>query len=228
VRKKQPDKTVQKKPKQEGGGKSFHFEFLNQDQKLAWGAYQKHEILFLIGPAGTAKSFLATAFAIKEIVEKTKKNIVLTRPIVEAGEKLGFLPGDLNEKVDPYMMPLYDSIDKLTNGELRDHVNSCLKISPLAYMRGSTYDNSVCIFDEAQNATYKQLVLFLTRLGNNSKMIITGDPEQIDLPGSGLMDMVEDLQSITKIGIIEFKDSAIVRNPLVTEILKKVRKRNNN
>lgn len=166
-------------------GKDFHIELLNTAQKLAWQAFQQHDVLFLIGPAGTGKTFLATAFAVKSFLAKECSKIVITRPIVEAGESLGFLPGDFEEKVNPYMMPMYDCMDKLLGreGPHRERVLQGTEVAPIAYMRGRTFDESVCIFDKAQNASMKQLKLFLTRFGQNSKIIITGDPSQTDLQG---------------------------------------------
>lgn len=223
-----PKKTkgkVQNQTQSHGQGKDFHIEFMNSSQKIAWATLQKHDITFLIGPAGTAKTFISTAFAIQQYLSREKESIILTRPIVEAGESLGFLPGTFEEKVDPYMMPLYDSIDKLVGKQspLKDKIKLATKVIPLAYMRGITMDNAVCILDEAQNATAAQLKLFLTRLGKNSKMIITGDPEQSDLPGNvALMSYVKKLKEIPGIGVVEFKDIAIVRHPLITQMLKKL------
>lgn len=207
--------------------KSFHLEFLNTTQKMAWAAFERHDVLFLIGPAGTGKSFLATAFAISEILEKKKQRIVLTRPIVQSGEQLGFLPGDIDQKTDPYMLPLYDCIGKLVGyeGTQRERIDHAIDRAPLAFMRGRTFTDSVCIFDEAQNASFMQLKLFLTRLGENSKLIITGDPDQSDLPGSSsgaLADVVGRLAPEQGVGIIEFTNSNIVRHPLVGRILERL------
>ena len=174
--------------------KAFHLEFLNSSQKMAWAAFEQHDVLFLLGPAGTGKTFLATAFAIGEIISKKRQRIILTRPIVEAGESLGFLPGTFQEKTDPYMLPLFDCIGRLVGweGPQRERVDRSIEVAPLAYMRGRTFDNSVCIFDEAQNATTTQLKLFLTRFGENSKIIVTGDPNQSDLKGPvALLEIVE-------------------------------------
>lgn len=204
----------------------FHLEFLNQAQKMAWGAFDQHDVLFLLGPAGCGKTHLACAFAISEILAKRRKKIILTRPAVVSGEDLGFLPGDLQEKMNPYMIPLYDCMDKMVGqeGPQRDIVNRSADIAPIAFMRGRTFDNAICIFDEAQNATRKQLKLFLTRFGENSKIIITGDPFQSDLHPSqrGLMSVVKDLEDLNGIGVIQFKASSIVRHPLISGILERL------
>jgi phosphate starvation-inducible PhoH-like protein len=206
--------------------RSFHLEFKNPTQKMAWTDFQQHDILFLLGPAGTGKSFLAMAFAINEVLAKRKKRIILTRPIVEAGESLGYLPGTFDEKVAPYIMPLFDCMTKLvgpnTSG-LREIINSCIEVAPLAYLRGRTFEDSVCIFDEAQNATYAQLKLYLSRIGENSKMIINGDPDQSDIPGPvALSNIIDRLEDDPGIGIVEFDNSEIVRNPIIARILEKL------
>ena len=206
--------------------KVFYLEFLTPAQKLAWNLYQQHDIIFLLGPAGTGKSHLAVAFALQDLFAGTKRNIVITRPIVEAGENLGFLPGTLDEKVDPYMMPLFDCLSKMVGkvGSQRQFVEERLEVAPLAYMRGRTFERSVCILDEAQNCSMAQLTLFLTRLGDDSKMIITGDPDQSDLyEKTPLMDMVDMLSTIQGIGVVEFPEKYIVRHPLVSKILKKLK-----
>jgi phosphate starvation-inducible PhoH-like protein len=201
------------------------FEFLTDKQRDAWESYQKNEIIFLTGPAGTGKSFLATAFAIKDILSKTRRKIILTRPIVEAGESLGYLPGDFNEKVGPYMRPLYDCYHYLCPGATIKNkiIEGAFEIAPLAYMRGRTFDDSVCVLDEAQNCTESQIKLFLTRLGKNSKMIVTGDPRQSDLRDRagmvGIMDRLADLEGI---GIVKFVNSEIVRHSLVGKILERL------
>lgn len=215
---------LKKKP-QPSNSKRFHIEFKNAPQKLAWAGFQQHDILFLCGPAGCGKTFLAMAFAINELLQGNKKRIILTRPIVESGESLGFLPGDFNEKVNPYMMPLFDSIYKLVgdNNPQREMVNKAIEIRPLAYMRGATFDDAVCIFDEAQNASLMQLKLFMTRFGENSKIIITGDPTQSDIPGQvALTSVIHKLQSVPGIGIVEFKSDSIVRHPLVAAIVNRL------
>jgi phosphate starvation-inducible protein PhoH len=172
----------------------------------------------------THNSHIAMAFAINEVIQaKYRKKIILTRPIVEAGESLGFLPGTYGEKVTPYFTPLYDCLDKMcgSDGMQREAINRCVEVRPLAYMRGVTFDNSICIFDEAQNATKMQLKLFLTRFGVNSKIIITGDPSQSDLRSSdvALMDVVARLEDIPGVGVVKFDSSSIVRHPLIAAIL---------
>lgn len=209
-----------------GRRQPFHLEFLNQAQKMAWGAFDQHDVLFLLGPAGCGKTHLACAFAISEILAKKKKKCVLTRPIVEAGEALGFLPGTFDEKVGPYMMPMFDCIERCvgTEGPQREMIDRSMEVAPLAYMRGRTFNNAICIFDEAQNATVSQLKLFITRFGENSKIIITGDPRQSDLRAEdrGLMHVVNKLQDLPGVGIIHFKASSIVRHPLIASILEKL------
>lgn len=224
TRKDKPE-TVHEENSQPGRKKSFHLEFKNIAQKMAFSAFEQHDVLFLLGPAGTGKTFLACAFAISEIVSKKKKRINITRPVVESGESLGFLPGTFEEKVHPYMLPIYDCIGKLVGyeGNERERIDRCLEKTPLAYLRGRTFDNAVAIFDEAQNASYTQLKLFLTRMGENCKLIITGDPRQSDLRGEvALMDVVKKLEHEPGIGIVEFKANSIVRHPLVGRILDKL------
>jgi phosphate starvation-inducible PhoH-like protein len=205
---------------------SFHFEFLNQAQRLAWEAFEKHDVLFLLGPAGVGKSQLACAFAVSEVLANKKEKIVLTRPVVEAGESLGYLPGSFEEKVAPYIMPMYDCINRCIGkeGPQRELINKSIEVAPIAYLRGRTFHNSVCIFDEAQNATFSQIKLFITRFGKNSKVIITGDPNQSDIPqrDQGLMNVVKRLEDLSEIGIIQFKSNSIVRHPLISSILEKL------
>jgi len=201
------------------------FEFLTDKQRDAWEAYQANEVIFLTGPAGTGKSFLATAFAIKDILSKTRKKIVLTRPIVEAGESLGFLPGDFNEKVGPYMRPLFDCYKVLCPGATMKNkvIESAFEVAPLAYMRGRTFDDSVCILDEAQNCTPSQIKLFLTRLGKNSKMIVTGDPRQSDLrERSGMVGIMDRLADLEGIAVVKFVNDEIVRHSLVGKIIERL------
>jgi phosphate starvation-inducible PhoH-like protein len=207
------------------GGGNFHIEFKGT-QELAWAAFQQHEVLFLIGPAGTGKTHLAVAFAIEQLLSRQKKKIVITRPTVEAGESLGFLPGEFENKVYPYMLPIYDCIDRIVGREnaMRERVDANLEVAPIAYMRGRTFHDAVCIFDEAQNATKMQLKLFLTRFGENSKVICTGDPSQSDLGHNhnDLMDVMHRLQGLTGVGVVQFKANSIVRHPLVADIIKQL------
>jgi phosphate starvation-inducible PhoH-like protein len=206
--------------------KAFHMEFKNTAQKLAWSSFEQHDVLFLLGPAGVGKTFLAMAFAISELLSKKKKKIILTRPIVDAGEHLGYLPGTFQDKINPYLMPLYDSMDALVgiDTQERDKVNSAIEIAPLAYLRGRTFVNSVCILDEAQNCTKAQIILFLTRLGEDSKIIITGDPTQSDLHGTPYInEATKLLSSVPGISIMEFNEGQIVRHPLVGRILEKLK-----
>jgi len=184
-----------------------------------------NDIVIAIGPAGTGKTFLATVMAVKALKSRAVKRLILTRPAVEAGEKLGFLPGDLQEKVDPYMRPFYDSLyDILGLENTQKHLEKhTIEIAPLAYMRGRTLDDSFIILDEAQNTTKEQMKMFLTRLGFGSKAVITGDITQIDLPkgqGSGLVDAVNTLKNIDGLGIHALSGDDIVRHPLVEKIIR--------
>lgn len=175
----------------------------------------------------THNSHISCMFAINELVRSTKQRIVLTRPIVEAGESLGFLPGSFSEKTDPYMLPLYDCIHRMVpqGGSLANYIQKSSAVEPLAYMRGRSFHDSVCILDEAQNCTWGQLVLFLTRLGENSKMIVTGDPTQSDIGrDSALMDVVLRLEGVSGIGVVKFTEEHIVRHKLVSEIIKRLQK----
>lgn len=204
---------------------SFHIEFKNSSQGLAWAAFKQHDVLFLVGPAGTGKSYLACAFACEQILAKERHKIIITRPIVSAGEDLGYLPGEFENKVQPYMMPMYDCIDKLVGreGPWRDKVNSAVEVCPIAYMRGRTFDDAICIFDEAQNATMMQLKLFLTRFGENSKIIITGDPTQSDLGGEvALTNVMHRLSGVDGVGVVQFKSNSIIRHQLVGKIIERL------
>ncbi len=189
-------------------------------------AIEKNVLVFGIGPAGTGKTYLAVLSALKKLKENSIKRIILTRPAVEAGESLGFLPGDLKEKVDPYLRPLYDAMyDILGIKQTTEYIEKgIIEIAPLAYMRGRTLDNAYVILDEAQNTTINQMKLFLTRLGFGSKMIVTGDITQSDLPKkmvSGLVKAGEILKNIDTVEILYFDDSDVVRHPLVQTIIKR-------
>ncbi len=185
---------------------------------------RKKQIIFAIGPAGTGKTFLAVAAAVSQLMENKFDRIILSRPAVEAGEKLGFLPGDLKEKVDPYLRPLYDSLYDLIPSEvaIRKVQSGEIEIAPLAFMRGRTLNNSFVILDEAQNATYNQIKMFLTRCGRNSRMVVTGDPSQTDLAkrgDSGLIKSIRILEGIDDIEVINFNAKDIVRDNMVTKII---------
>ena len=185
---------------------------------------KKNTIVFGVGPAGTGKTFLAVAMAVTALKQKQISRIVLTRPAVEAGEKLGFLPGDLQSKIDPYLRPLYDALGELLgNDSFQKYLEKgTIEIAPLAYMRGRTLDDAFIILDEAQNTTPEQMKMFLTRLGNNSKVIVTGDVTQIDLPfikKSGLIEAVDILDGIDGIAIFHFTHKDVVRHPLVPKII---------
>ncbi len=186
---------------------------------------RKKTITFGIGPAGTGKTYLAVAMAVNSFKSKQVEKIILTRPAVEAGEKLGFLPGDLQEKVNPYLRPLYDALQEMLGLDSYSKLmeKGVIEIAPLAYMRGRTLNNAFIILDEAQNTTKEQIKMFLTRLGENSKMVITGDLTQIDLPEgkiSGLKHATRILQGIDEIGIMRFSEKDVVRHPLVQLIVK--------
>ena len=187
-------------------------------------AYQQNDMVFAVGTAGTGKTYLSIALAVKALKEKTAKKIILSRPAVEAGEKLGFLPGDMKDKIDPYLQPLYDALeDMIPQVKLQDMMEKhVIQIAPLAFMRGRTLSDAVVILDEAQNTTPQQIRMFLTRMGWNTKMIITGDMTQIDLPKtqkSGLVEALEILKDVEGIGIVELNRKDIVRHKLVTRIV---------
>lgn len=187
--------------------------------------YDKNDLLFAVGPAGSGKTYTAIALAVRALKNKEVKRIILARPAVEAGEKLGFLPGDMKEKLDPYLQPLYDALnDMIPAAKLQKYMDEgTVQIAPLAYMRGRTLDNAFVILDEAQNTTLSQLKMFLTRMGRNAKFIVTGDITQIDLPrrsDSGLVRSMNILQNIEGIGIVEFDQRDIIRHRLVKFIVK--------
>ncbi len=203
-------------------GREIYPKTLNQKNYIK--AIEENSLVFGIGPAGTGKTYLAVILAVKKLKKNEIKKIILARPAVEAGENLGFLPGDLKEKVDPYLRPLYDALyDSLGHDTTEKYIeNGVIEIAPLAYMRGRTLDNAYIILDEAQNTTNQQMKMFLTRLGVNAKMIVNGDISQIDLPKntiSGLVTAVSILKNVTGIEIINFENIDIIRHPLVQKIL---------
>lgn len=191
---------------------------------------RKHDLVFGIGPAGTGKTFLAVAMAIAAFTDNQVKSIILTRPAVEAGEKLGFLPGDLAQKIDPYLRPLYDALNEMLGRERVTDLleRGIIEVAPLAFMRGRTLNNAFVILDEAQNTTPAQMKMFLTRLGFNSKAVVTGDITQIDLPvhhNSGLIHATNILKNIAGIGVSHFSEVDVVRHPLVQKIIKAYEKK---
>lgn len=196
----------------------------NANQAKMVRSFAHNDLTFALGPAGTGKTYIAIALAVAALKNKACKRIILSRPAVEAGEKLGFLPGDMKDKIDPYLRPLYDALeDMLPQLKLKEYMeNDTIQIAPLAFMRGRTLNDAVIILDEAQNTTKHQMKMFLTRLGVNSKMIITGDATQIDLPRtvqSGLLQSLRILRGVEGIGIIEYVKKDIVRHPLVQRIV---------
>lgn len=185
---------------------------------------EKKDMVFAIGPAGTGKTYTSVSLAVKALKEKNVKRIILTRPAVEAGESLGFLPGDLKEKLDPYLQPLYDALrDMIPHERLENFIEKrVIEVAPLAFMRGRTLDDAFVILDEAQNTTHSQMKMFLTRMGMNAKFIITGDPSQIDLPKnqqSGLQEAMKILRNVEEIGFIHLNESDVVRHPIVKKII---------
>lgn len=197
----------------------------SENQQKLIDAFEKNDMIFAVGPAGTGKTYLSIALAVKALKDKTVKKIILSRPAVEAGEKLGFLPGDMKEKIDPYLQPLYDALeDMIPVVKLQDMMDkNIIQIAPLAFMRGRTLNDAIVILDEAQNTTPAQIRMFLTRMGWNSKMIITGDMTQIDLPGnqlSGLREALGILSGMQGIAMINLDGKDIVRHKLVTRIVK--------
>ena len=204
------------------GGNKIRARTVNQ-KKLV-DSIEKHDMVFAVGPAGTGKTYTAVALAVKALKAKEVRRIVLTRPAVEAGENLGFLPGDLKEKLDPYLMPLYDALREMIPAEKLAEMleHGVIEIAPLAFMRGRTLDKAFVILDEGQNTTTMQMKMFLTRMGTTAKFIITGDMSQIDLPSrqkSGLSFALDTLKEVKEIGIIRLGQSDVVRNKLVTKII---------
>ena len=204
-------------------GKSIRVKTLGQ--KVYVDSVKNHDVVFGIGPAGTGKTFLAVTLAVTALKRGQVKRIILTRPAVEAGESLGFLPGDLKEKVDPYLRPVYDALYQILGKDQTTRLmeREIIEIAPLAYMRGRTLDDAFVILDEAQNTTIMQMKMFLTRLGFNSKMIVNGDSSQIDLPRnshSGLLDAIEKLKNIRQIAFVYLSAKDVVRHPVVAEIIR--------
>ncbi len=196
----------------------------NANQQKMVRSFAENDLTFALGPAGTGKTYIAIALAVAALKNKACKRLILSRPAVEAGEKLGFLPGDMKDKIDPYLRPLYDALeDMLPAVKLKEYMESdTIQIAPLAFMRGRTLNDAVIILDEAQNTTKHQMKMFLTRLGMNAKMIVTGDATQIDLPRSvqsGLLQALRILRGVKGIGIIEYVKKDIVRHPLVQRIV---------
>ncbi len=203
-------------------GKPIRAQTANQRKLVA--LMGKNDMVFAVGPAGTGKTYTGVALAVKALKDKEVKRIILTRPAVEAGENLGFLPGDLKEKLDPYMQPLYDALrDMIPAEKLASHLETgVIQIAPLAFMRGRTLDNAFVILDEAQNTTHAQMKMFLTRMGKNAKFMITGDPGQIDLPRrviSGLKEALLVLKDVKGIGIVYLDDKDVIRHRLVKEVI---------
>ena len=204
----------------------------SKKQKEYVKSLKTNQIVISLGPAGTGKTYLAVAVALSMLLEKKVERIILSRPAVEAGEKLGFLPGDMKDKIDPYLRPLYDSLyDLLDYDKIQRKIESgAIEIAPLAFMRGRTLKNSFAILDEAQNATEIQIKMFLTRIGENSKLVVNGDPSQIDLPNknqSGLVKSQSILKDIKEISVINFDHQDVVRHPLVTKIVEAYQKNTN-
>ena len=196
----------------------------SENQRLLVEAYRKDDMMFAVGPAGSGKTYVSIALAVRALKNKEVRRIILSRPAVEAGEKLGFLPGDMKEKIDPYLQPLYDALqDMIPAQKLQEYMeNQTSQIAPLAFMRGRTLNDAVVILDEAQNTTTQQIKMFLTRMGHNTKMIITGDATQIDLPRStrsGLLEALDVLKDVPGISFITMTDKDIVRHKLVTRIV---------
>ena len=204
------------------GGRIIKAKTFNQKRLVEF--MNINDMVFAIGPAGTGKTYTGVALAVKALKEKQVRRIILTRPAVEAGENLGFLPGDLNEKLDPYMQPLYDALrDMIPKETLQNYIEKgTIQIAPLAFMRGRTLDNAFVILDEAQNSTHSQMKMFLTRMGKNAKFMITGDPGQIDLPRrmiSGLKEALLILKNTNGIGIVYLDDKDVIRHDLVKKVI---------
>lgn len=202
----------------------------NANQQRMVKSFDENDLTFALGPAGTGKTYIAIALAVRALKNKECRRIILSRPAVEAGEKLGFLPGDMKDKIDPYLQPLYDALEDMVPAlKLKEYMESgAIQIAPLAFMRGRTLNDAVIILDEAQNTTRHQMKMFLTRLGMGSKMVVTGDVTQIDLPASvrsGLLSALRILKGVNGIGVIEYEKKDIVRHPLVQRIVDAYEKR---
>lgn len=213
------------------GGRLIKAQTPNQQKIVDY--INKNDMLFAIGPAGTGKTYTAVALAVKALKEREVRRIILTRPAVESGENLGFLPGDIKEKLDPYMQPLYDALrDMIPHEKLESYLEKgIVQIAPLAFMRGRTLDEAFVILDEAQNTTHSQMKMFLTRMGKNAKFIINGDPEQIDLPRkqvSGLLESLRILKDVKGIKVIKLDESDVIRHRLVKDIIAAYKKLENN
>lgn len=207
------------------GTKGFQIKPKTPNQQALVDAANKHDLVFAIGPAGTGKTYISVALAVRALKNKEVKKIIITRPAVEAGENLGFLPGDLKEKIDPYLRPIYDALDDMIPAEKLKYYqeNRIIEIAPLAYMRGRTLHNAFILLDEAQNTTPMQIKMFLTRMGPHSKVIITGDKSQVDLPKkqrSGLVESLHILKDVKGIAVIHLDSSDVVRHKIVRDIIK--------
>lgn len=218
---KEPNHSINLNPK------NLNIKLKTDAQIEAWNLFHKSDILVMEGPAGCGKTYVATALAINELYHGRVSNIIFTRPIVDAEEEIGFLPGDLKEKTDPYMRPIYDQLDDLVgkDPEFRHEFDKKIEVVPLAFTRGRTYKNAVCVLDEAQNATYKQLKMFLTRFDENSKIILNGDITQIDNIISGLEDTIDDLDGMEGFGVVEFTPEDSVRHKRVSEIVRRMNRK---
>jgi len=200
--------------------RNFKINLWNDNQKSAWEKSKKADVIVLEGPAGVGKTFLAVAIGIREIIEGRAKRLVFVRPAIEAGEDLGYLPGNVKEKVDPYMRPLYDQFDKLTDtGDDDDLAKIPVEVTAVAMLQGRTFVDSICILDEAQNCNFKQHLLYFTRMGNNSKMIFSGDSTQPYIPDSGLMKFCDRLRDFKEFSETRFDESDIVRHKTVAKFL---------
>ncbi len=219
------EKTQRKKPNPPPPPEGYSAK--TKSQQSALDLIARSTITFVLGPAGTGKTHLASGYAVQRLLDGAVENIVITRPSV-ATEQLGHLPGSAEEKVGPYLIPFFDALERIAGkaGHNRDIVTKAVKIAPLAYLRGRTFRNAVMIFDEAQNATFSQLKLFLTRIGQGSQVIVTGDADQSDLPRSErrLVDVVSRLSAIPGVGVVRFGDADIVRHPIIGSVLRELEK----